>query len=34
MKDYNEQDVKSVLEYIYENYGSSVFQEKGKSRRF
>lgn len=34
MKDYNEQDVKSVLEYIYENYGSSVFQEKGKIKAF
>ena len=34
MKDYNEQDVKSVLEYIYENYGSSVFEEKGKIKAF
>ena len=30
MEDYNQQDAKSVLEYIYRNYGKTVFQEKGK----
>ena len=34
MEDYNQQDAKSVLEYIYRNYGKTVFQEKGKARAY
>lgn len=34
MEDYNQQDAKRVLEYIYRNYGKTVFQEKGKARAY
>lgn len=33
MEDYNQQDAKSVLEYIYRNYGKTVFQKREKQGR-